>query len=176
MRFLIRTRAWVVGQVPGWGHARGNQSMFLLHINVSSPPFPPLFPSSFSLPSPFSKIHINKILKKPQKTLFGTNVYVIWGGLDVSLTHTQYSKLFLWPSSTIWTTDVTKSEDCSSIPSEAQEPSWKEGACEVIGADREVWCVRPNGPGAWRNQCYLNHVALSDRLAPYLSKGMFLHR
>ena len=27
--FLVRAHAWVVGQVPGWGHERGNQLMFL---------------------------------------------------------------------------------------------------------------------------------------------------
>ena len=33
--------AWVAGQVPGWGHARGRQSMFLLHVDVSLPLSPP---------------------------------------------------------------------------------------------------------------------------------------
>ena len=40
--FPVRAHAWVVGQVPGWGRARGNQWMFLS--------------LSFSLPSPFFQI------------------------------------------------------------------------------------------------------------------------
>ena len=28
--------AWVAGQVPGWGCVRGNQVMFLCHIDVFS--------------------------------------------------------------------------------------------------------------------------------------------
>ena len=43
VRFPVRAHAWVVGQVRG--HARGNQLMYLLHINVSLP---------FSLPPPLS--------------------------------------------------------------------------------------------------------------------------
>ena len=42
--FPVRTHARVAGQVPG---ARGNQSMYLLHIDVSLP---------LSFPSPLSKI------------------------------------------------------------------------------------------------------------------------
>ena len=45
VRFPIRAYAWVVGQVPGWGSARGNELMFLSH-NVSLP---------LSLPPPLSK-------------------------------------------------------------------------------------------------------------------------
>ena len=41
-----QAHAWAVGQVLSWGHTRGNQLMFLSHINVSL---------SFFLPSPFSK-------------------------------------------------------------------------------------------------------------------------
>ena len=51
--FPVGAHAWDVGQVHGWGHARGNQWMYLLHIDASLP---------LSLPSPLSKI--NKILKK----------------------------------------------------------------------------------------------------------------
>ena len=42
---LDRSRAWVAGQVPSWGHATGDQ-LFLSHISVSL---------SFSLPFPLSK-------------------------------------------------------------------------------------------------------------------------
>ena len=53
---LIRAHAWVAGQVPGWGHVRGNQLMFLSHINVSLPLFlPPSLPLS---------LKVNKILKR----------------------------------------------------------------------------------------------------------------
>ena len=45
VRFPFRTHAWVVGQVPGWGCAIGNQSMYLSHIYVSLPFFLPPFPS-----------------------------------------------------------------------------------------------------------------------------------
>ena len=41
VRFPVRAHAWAVGQVPSWGRARSNWSMFLS--------------LSFSLPSPFSK-------------------------------------------------------------------------------------------------------------------------
>ena len=46
VRFPVRAHAWVVGQVPIWGCVRGNQSMFLWHIDVSLPLF--LLPSSLS--------------------------------------------------------------------------------------------------------------------------------
>ena len=44
--FPVRVHAWVAGRVPSWGHARGNQSMCLLHINISLPLF---LPPSLSL-------------------------------------------------------------------------------------------------------------------------------
>ena len=37
----VRAHAWVAGQVTGWGHERGNRSMFLLHTDPSLP-FSPL--------------------------------------------------------------------------------------------------------------------------------------
>ena len=46
----VRALAWVEGQVPGWGPAKGNQSMYLSHTDVS-------LSLSFSLPSPLSKIN-----------------------------------------------------------------------------------------------------------------------
>ena len=45
VRLPLRAHAWVVGKVPSWGHARGNQSIYLLHIAVSLP----LFLCPFSL-------------------------------------------------------------------------------------------------------------------------------
>ena len=51
VQFLVRADAWVVGQVPSWGHVRGNQS----YMDVSLPLSP-------SLPL-FLKINL-KILKK----------------------------------------------------------------------------------------------------------------
>ena len=39
VQFLVGAHAWVVGQVPGWGHVNGSQSMFLSHIGVSLPFF-----------------------------------------------------------------------------------------------------------------------------------------
>ena len=39
--FPVRAHAWVVGQVPTWGQARGNWSMLLCHIYVSLPLFLP---------------------------------------------------------------------------------------------------------------------------------------
>ena len=39
----VRAHAWVLGQAPGWGHARGNRSTYLSHTAVSLPPFLPLF-------------------------------------------------------------------------------------------------------------------------------------
>ena len=41
VQFLVRAHAWVTGQVPSGGRARGNQSMYLLHITVSLPLFLP---------------------------------------------------------------------------------------------------------------------------------------
>ena len=41
VQFPVRAHAWGAGQVPSWGHARGNQWMYLSHIDVSLPPFPP---------------------------------------------------------------------------------------------------------------------------------------
>ena len=38
VRFQVRAHVWVEGQVPGWGCARGNQSIHLSHISVSLPP------------------------------------------------------------------------------------------------------------------------------------------
>ena len=39
VRFLVRAHAWIVGLVPGWGHARGNYTLILLFL--------PLFPFLF---------------------------------------------------------------------------------------------------------------------------------
>ena len=35
VRFPVRAHAWVEGQVPSWGRAGGNQSMYLSHIDAS---------------------------------------------------------------------------------------------------------------------------------------------
>ena len=43
--FRVRAHAWLSGQVPSWGHVRGNQLMYLLHIDVFLPLFLPPFPS-----------------------------------------------------------------------------------------------------------------------------------
>ena len=47
VRFPVRAHGWVVGQGPGWWHARGKWSMFLSHINVPLslllPPLPSLW-------------------------------------------------------------------------------------------------------------------------------------
>ena len=48
VQFLVRVHAWVVGQVPGWGHVGSNWSMFLSHIDIL-----PLFLPPFSSLSPF---------------------------------------------------------------------------------------------------------------------------
>ena len=56
VQFLVRAHAWVAGQVPCGGPARGNQLMFLSHIHVSLPLFLP----------PFTFLKINKIFKKKQ--------------------------------------------------------------------------------------------------------------
>ena len=50
VRFPVRAHAWVVGQVPGWRHARGNHTLMFLSL-------------SFFLPSVLSKKKINKIFK-----------------------------------------------------------------------------------------------------------------
>ena len=42
VRFLVRAHAWVAGQVPRPGHARGNHTLMFLSLSVS-------------LPAPFSK-------------------------------------------------------------------------------------------------------------------------
>ena len=42
VQFLVRTHAWVAGQIPRWGHMRGKHTLTFLSL------------SSF-LPSPFSK-------------------------------------------------------------------------------------------------------------------------
>ena len=42
VQFLVRAYAWVVGQIPSWGHVRGNHTLVFLSL-------------SFSLPSPLSK-------------------------------------------------------------------------------------------------------------------------
>ena len=39
VQFQVKEHAWVVGQVPGWGRARGSQFIYLLHIDVFLPPF-----------------------------------------------------------------------------------------------------------------------------------------
>ena len=37
IRFLVRAHAWVAGQVPNWGHARGNHTLMLLSLSLSYP-------------------------------------------------------------------------------------------------------------------------------------------
>ena len=46
VQFPVRARAWITDQVLSWGCARGNWSIFLLHIDVSLPLF---LPSSSSI-------------------------------------------------------------------------------------------------------------------------------
>ena len=43
VQFPVRAHAWVVGQVPHWKQARGNQLMFLSPSDVSLPFFLPPF-------------------------------------------------------------------------------------------------------------------------------------
>ena len=43
VQFPVGAHAWVAGQVPSWGCGKGNQSVYLLHMDVSL--------LSFSLPS-----------------------------------------------------------------------------------------------------------------------------
>ena len=50
--FPVTAHAWVASQVPSWGHARGNQLMFVSHTSV-------LFP--FISPSPSFSLKRNKI-------------------------------------------------------------------------------------------------------------------
>ena len=45
VRFPVRAHAWVAGQVSSWGRVRGNQSTYLLHIDVSLSLFLPSSPS-----------------------------------------------------------------------------------------------------------------------------------
>ena len=47
VQFPVRVHAWVTGQIPGWGCAKGNPLIFLSHIDV--------FSLSLSLPSPLSE-------------------------------------------------------------------------------------------------------------------------
>ena len=57
VQFPVSAYAWVVGQIPGLGHVKSNQSVFLSHIIVYIP---------FSLPSLLSK---NKQIKSFLKTV-----------------------------------------------------------------------------------------------------------
>ena len=36
VRFPVRAHAWIAGQAPGWGHARGNRWIFL-YLSFSRP-------------------------------------------------------------------------------------------------------------------------------------------
>ena len=47
VRFPLRAHAWIVGQVPSRGHARGSHTLMFLTL-------------SFSFPFPLSKKKINK--------------------------------------------------------------------------------------------------------------------
>ena len=62
VRFPVRTHAWVVGQVPSRGRARGNHTLTFLSL-------------SFSFPSPLSTNKINKTLKKKKKEL---SPWLVW--------------------------------------------------------------------------------------------------
>ena len=35
VQFPVGAHPWAVDQVPGWGHVRGSQLMFLSHVDVS---------------------------------------------------------------------------------------------------------------------------------------------
>ena len=37
IQFPVRTHAWVVGQVPSWGHVKGNHILMLLSFSFSLP-------------------------------------------------------------------------------------------------------------------------------------------
>ena len=47
IQFPVSAHAWVMGQVPSWGHVRDNQLMYLSHmyIDISLPLFLLPFPS-----------------------------------------------------------------------------------------------------------------------------------
>ena len=59
VQFLVGAHAWVVGQVPGRGHTRGNHTLTFLSL-------------FFSLPSPLSTNKINKNFKKEKKRYYLT--------------------------------------------------------------------------------------------------------
>ena len=81
-RSLIQfwARAWVVGEVPSWRCARGNPSMFLLHINVFFPPFPligcPLHAPNW-VPSPQTR-HVPWLGTKPATFWFAGWCSIHW--------------------------------------------------------------------------------------------------
>ena len=35
VRFPVRAHAWVAGQVPSWGHSRGNHTLMFLSLSFS---------------------------------------------------------------------------------------------------------------------------------------------
>ena len=35
VQFLVRAHAWVAGQIPSWGHTRGNHTLIFLSLSLS---------------------------------------------------------------------------------------------------------------------------------------------
>ena len=62
--FPVSAHARVVGQVPSWGHVKGNHTLMFLSL-------------SFSLPFPLSK-QINKIFKKNMKILADRTGFILY--------------------------------------------------------------------------------------------------
>ena len=86
VRFPVKAWAWVAGQVPSWGHARGNRSMYLSHIDVTFP---------LSPTRPFSlKINL-KILKKKKKEKLWSWLVITEGGTEMWQNHQNIYEHFL---------------------------------------------------------------------------------
>ena len=72
VQFPVRAHAWVAGQVPSMGHARGNHTLMFLSLSFSLPS-----PASKNKQiTPFKKIAVTgvKIMKSKLRTKF-ENIY-----------------------------------------------------------------------------------------------------
>ena len=98
VRFLVRARAWVAGQVPSWGCARGNKIDVSLTHGCFSPSLSPSLPLS---------LKVNKIFKKRERgrryksnwnaelqdcylPWFIFHLYILPGGLKIPGFNTTY--------------------------------------------------------------------------------------
>ena len=89
--FPVGAQAWVAGQVPFWGRARGDQSMYLLHMDVSL--------SLFLISLKINKIFFKKPLKNLKSILCKLRSTL---AIPVNITTNNHCTMYIATESKVW--------------------------------------------------------------------------